>query len=748
MYYAHSLEHDSNPQCWQKLEDHLQQVSARASNFAAIFDAQNFGSLAGLWHDLGKYQNEFQERLSGKNVAIEHSGIGAALSWSKDRELGLPLAFVIAGHHTGLTNLVESETGLPTPLLTRLKNNAQQLATVSPNIPESIINPALPELPQFLTPTSNASQDTLQSLRRSSEFWIRFLFSTLIDADRLDTEAFLAQETSAIRGHFDSIARNRGRLDTFIDQKMAALPPQNSKSTVNRARAQILDQCRVQSKHKPGIFSLTVPTGGGKTLSAMSFALRHAENHNLRRIIVVIPYTSIIEQNAEVYREALGIENVVEHHSNIDPLDERQKQDIEITKRYALAAENWDAPIIVTTSVQFFESLFSNRPTRCRKLHNIARSVIILDEVQTLPPGFLNSILDALNELTTHYGCSVVLSTATPPALTTRQTLPLGLKNVHPIIPDPQTLSQTLSRVDYTWPDPGAPPIEWDTLAQKIVGHPRVLAIVHRRQDAHVLAQIIRRNRPQETCFHLSALMCPAHRSEILTTIRHTLDQNIPCRVVSTQLVEAGVDLDFPVVYRALGGLDSMVQAAGRCNREGTQTTGRVIIFQAPTQPPPGTLRKGQETTLSLLRISGALDPNEPELFEHYFRMLYFSESLDIHNIQTHRQKLNFGTVGRDFRLIEDGYTQPVIMPYGTSGARLANLGQEGPNRQNLRVLQPFIVNIYPQAFEQLFHVGALEEVIEGLYTLTTPFKHLYDAEFGLLLEPEPPLADPSQLIA
>lgn len=747
MYYAHSLEEDDNPEHWQKLEDHLQQVASRARDFAAAFDSAPHGFVAGMWHDIGKFLWEFQRRLAGERIAIEHSGLGAALACSKNKELGLFLAFVIAGHHTGLANWISTEPGLPSPLQTRIKINAQKLSAVLPEIPQHIASLMPPDLPEFLKLPPGQPRTDQQAWIRRNEFWIRFLFSALIDADRLDTEAFASPQVARLRGGFASIPQLRIRLDAFIDQKIDALPSQDSTSPVNRARAQVLSQCRNQAEELPGIFSLTVPTGGGKTLSAMSFALRHAEKHDLRRVIVVIPYTSIIEQNAAVYREALGPEAVIEHHSNLDPLDSPQNH--ETTRKHNLASENWEAPVIVTTTVQFFESLFSNRPSRCRKLHNIARSVIILDEVQTLPPGFLNSILDALNELVAHYGCSIVLSTATPPALAIRERFEIGLKNIRPIISDPQALTKTLKRVAYTWPDPDEPPIEWETLADELANHPRVLAIVHKRQDARILAEMLQAHCPEDPSFHLSALMCPAHRSDMLAQIRETLVQNAPCRTVSTQLVEAGVDLDFPVVYRALGGLDSIVQAAGRCNREGKETLGQVIVFQAPTSPPPGTPRKALETTLSLLRETGQIDPDTPEIFERYFRMLYFAETLDAHEIQKNRQELNFATVGRDFKLIEDGYTRSVIVPYGISGERLDNLRRQGPSRQTLRALQPFLVNIYPQAFNLLMQAGAIEEVSEGLYAILPIFQNkLYDPQFGLLLDAEAPIPDPGQLIA
>ncbi len=432
-YYAHSLEHEP-PTHWQELEEHLLCVAKLAARFAAVFDSELWGYCAGLWHDLGKYQAEFQQKLLGSKVSVEHSGAGAALAFEKSQQFGEPLAFVIAGHHAGLANRILGEPGSPRSLRERLKENKATLEKILPYAAGEIVNHVLPSFPARLSTSSGL---TLDKLRHTSEFWTRFIFSVLVDADRLDTEAFCDPSKAVLRRQFSSIKTLRNRLESFVTNKIDGLSSPETAKPVNLLRAQVLEACRAATNLSPGVFSLTVPTGGGKTLSAMSFALGHAEHHGLRRVIVVIPYTSIIEQNADVYRQALGTENVVEHHSNLDPEKSKSEYGEELTRRHELACENWDAPVIVTTTVQFFESLFSNHPSRCRKIHNIARSVIILDEVQSLPPGFLLSILEALNELTAHYGCSIVLSTATPPALARREHFEVGLTGIREIVANP-----------------------------------------------------------------------------------------------------------------------------------------------------------------------------------------------------------------------------------------------------------------------------------------------------------------------
>jgi CRISPR-associated endonuclease/helicase Cas3 len=736
--YAHSLE-DQPESSWQELEVHLLAVAARAAAFSESFASKEWGYCSGLWHDLGKYQPEFQARLRGEKKSVEHSGLGAALAFQKDKERGLPLAFVIAGHHSGLANFVESGPGLPTSLKERLSKNALLLQRTQPELPVKIAERRLPDLPEFLGAVSGGGLRHNAAQKRRAEFWLRFVFSALIDADRLDTEAFCQPEKRRFRGAYSDISSLHERLNVFIAAKLRGLTEETRTNKVNVARGEVLDACRKNATAAQGVFTLTVPTGGGKTLSAMAFGLHHAEYHQLRRVIVVIPYTSIIEQNAIEYRKAVGEENVVEHQSNLDPHDDIDKRGVELTRKEELACENWDAPVIVTTTVQFFESLFSNATSRCRKLHNIARSVIILDEVQTLPPGFLLSIMDGLNELVQNYGCSIVLSTATPPALAKRERFECGLALSWEIVPNTKSLALDLERVHYRWPAPAEQALAPALLAEKLSNHLQVLAIVHRREDARIVAMHMQSLVKDGSVRHLSALMCPAHRSSVLKNIKDKLKEGEPCRVVSTQLVEAGVDVDFPVVYRAMAGLDSIVQAAGRRNREGRLDKGEIMIFRAQSAPPRGTPRRAMEITESLLReAEGSLDLSDPSIFETYFRMLYFGENLDSRQIQTLREGFNFATVGREFKLIEDGFTHTIIVPYGDANERLDTLRNLGPNRATLRGLQAFTVSIYSDAFARLSKAGALDEVSEGIFTLTAFFQQLYSQEYGLVVGDEP----------
>jgi len=754
VYYAHSdlKQPGKGPQepgaRWQLLEDHLRQTGKLAGDYAKWFGAEEWGRVSGLWHDLGKFHNVFQQRLRGAPVTVEHAGVGACWAIQRDRGKGVALGFVIAGHHSGLPNLQAAEEG-STPLMRRLERNAGLLAECRPNIPEALLAIELPDLPATLQGRPSLSKEDSEKLYRYREMWTRFLFSCLVDADRSDTAAFCDPDHFHERRPMASMGELRHRCDQYIEDKAARLSPDQQEQVVNRVRGEVLGRCREAAQRLPGIFTLTVPTGGGKTLSGMAFALHHAERHGLRRVFVVIPYTSIIEQNAAVYRECLGGENVLEHHSNLSPeiLDETQSD-----TAHKLAAENWDMPVIVTTTVQFFETLFASRPSQVRKLHNVARSVIVLDEVQALPPGLLNPILDGLNTLVEQYGCSVVLSTATPPALAYRDRFQYGLKDIQHIIEDPQGLADRLRRVIIEWPRDGQMPWSIPELVDRLSAHERVLCVVHRRRDAREAAGALAEQTGHHV-FHLSALMCPAHRLNVVGQIHRRLKEGGPCRVVSTQLVEAGVDLDFPVVYRALGGLDNIVQAAGRCNREGRLADGgRVVVFRAASQPPAGVPRKALQVTESLLQeLGGAIDTADPACFEKYFRQLYFVKALDEYDIQRLRGQFDFASVGRRFKMIEDKFTYTVIVPWGDAEEGISKLREaveEGRSTcEVLRRLQPYTVSIYARSYERLRAAGALEEVLEGVHILTAPYRHLYSEVYGLTEGDEPIQADPEALI-
>jgi len=719
------------------LEGHLRAVSALAAGYAAPFGGSRWASLAGIWHDLGKYRPAFQRYIRGatgldaEDAHIEsrpgrtpHSTAGALLA---QQRLGLPghvIAYLIAGHHAGL---YDWDCGLKE----RLANeDAQRELTESlaESPPADVLSPDLPPTDLRAIPGG----------KDGFALWVRMLFSCLVDADFLDTESFMDPAKSAARGDWPTLDELRPRFDAY----MAELDARSAPTPVNALRREVRDQCLEAAALEPGLFSLTVPTGGGKTLSSMAFALEHARLHHKRRIVYVIPYTSIIEQTADTFRGIFG-EAVIEHHSNAesDPAQE--------TSKSRLACETWDAPIVVTTSVQCFESLFAARTSRCRKLHNLVDSVLVIDEAQLLPPDFLQPILDVLNLLTRHYGVSVVLSTATQPALASRTYFDPklnveGLDDVREIIPDPDALYRQLKRVDVHLPQDRHAPTPWEDLAQRLTAHPSALVIVNTRRHARELHALM----PPGT-LHLSALMCGAHRSRAIGEIKSRLKAAEPTRVVSTQLVEAGVDLDFPVVYRAMAGLDSIAQAAGRCNREGQLGRGEVHVFVPPDPPPPGLLRKGRDACLATLQ-GAADDPLERRLFGTYFERLYAACDLDRERIRqalsvsdTRTLAVNFRTAAEKFRLIDDEDSAPVLVLYrGPDGTDdtidmlLRTLRRDGPERWLMRKLQRYTVNIHRRDATRLQAQGDIEEVIPGLFAQASDC--LYDPVLGLRSDDSP----------
>lgn len=716
------------------LADHLKCVATLAAEHARLFGAHDWAHLAGLWHDLGKYRPRFQHyirkasgfefeadaHIKGEAGKAPHSTAGAMLACDRFKEAGRILAYLIAGHHTGLYDWNSA--------LSSLEYRLQQEDS------RKELNEALAETPPAEILDHGAFTPDLRTIpggKNGFALWVRMLFSCLIDADRLDTEAYMDAGKSAQRGGWPTLQTLLEPFDAFMAGKAAAADPM----PVNRLRADILRRCREKAADAPGLFSLTVPTGGGKTLSSMAFALEHAKRHNKRRILYVIPYTSIIEQTADTFRDIFG-DAVIEHHSNAETTPDRENH------KSHLACENWDAPIIVTTNVQFFESLFAAKTSRCRKLHNIVDSVVVLDEAQLLPAEFLQPILDVLNLLTKHYGVTVVLSTATQPALATREYFDAqnnmrGLENVREIIDDPDALYAQLQRVNVRLPADWNTPTSWDALADEIKQHDSVLTIVNRRNDARELWDLM----PEGT-LHLSALMCGEHRSQVIQQIKARLKNGIPTRVVSTQLVEAGVDVDFPVVYRALAGLDSIAQAAGRCNREGKLEKGEVVVFVPPKPAPPGLLRKGEDACRSVL-YAHAGQPLERALFAKYFEKLYHACDLDAQNItellKVDGQSLavNFRTAAEKFKPIQDEDSVPVIVRYCGECGRdnnvnvlLKTLEMEGPKRWLMRQLQRYTVTVHNREAMKLLSQGDIEEIMPGLFVQVSDW--LYHPDLGL----------------
>ena len=726
------------------LADHLRSVAGLAAEFSEQFEVaaptQRWAYLAGLWHDLGKYRPGFQRYVGladNPDAHIEnkvggrektHSAAGALWAVQQlnqpNRPYGNILAYLIAGHHAGLDDW---DGGLTERL--QSDDSALELKeALAADPPASIL----------------AHGDLEVQIPGGSlgfALWVRMLFSCLVDADFLDTEAHFDAGKPARREGFPSLAQMR----LAFDAHMAALPVADT--LVNTLRADILRQCRAKAALPAGFFSLTVPTGGGKTLSSLAFALEHARAHGKRRVIYAIPYTSIIEQTADVFRgvfKSLGDEVLIEHHSQADAAEKDE------TMRSRLACENWDAPLVVTTNVQLFESLFAAKTSRCRKLHNLVGSVIVLDEAQQLPPAFLQPILDVLNLLVKHYGVTVVLCTATQPALNSTTYFDpekglRGLEGVREIIDEPDKLFDALQRVKLELPPDWTISIPWANTATQLSQEDCVLAIVNTRKAARELQCLM----PPDT-LHLSALMCGAHRKDVIAQIKDRLKakrdglDTQPLRVVSTQLVEAGVDIDFPVVYRALAGLDSIAQAAGRCNREGRMNgKGRVVVFVPPERPPAGHLRKGAEACISTLD-GQTNDPLARKLFAKYFKEFYYSVDLDskqvcpLLKVEPKTLSVKFRSAAQAFRLIEDDDMAMVVVRYANAkddmDKLLATLAAEGPKRWLMRKLQRYTVSIRKPVADRMLAQGSLTLPMPGLYVQLNA-DNLYHPILGFMPE-------------
>ena len=706
------------------LSQHLKDTATKCTQFAKEFSNEDWGYFIGALHDLGKYHPDWQKyirketgyydedaHIEGYAGRPNHSAAGAVYIFEKFKysPMAKAMAYVIGGHHSGLPDwnpqlsqrIFDENRNLIKDDLEKIKQveEAKQFL-------ETLI-------PQSLPPVFKNNFD-----KEQLHLWIRMLFSCLVDADFLDTEKYMEEKE---RGGYLSLEELKKRFDEYMSKK-------NSDSELNRKRNEILNQCREKAKLNPGFFSLTVPTGGGKTLSSMAFALEHALKHNKKRVIVAIPYTSIIEQTAETFQSVFGEDQVVEHHSNLDPEKENFKNRI--------SSENWDAPIIVTTNVQLFESLLGNKTSVCRKLHNIVNSVIILDEAQMLPQEYFKPILSVLNGLVKYFGVTVLLMSATQPALVgkigTAPNIIDGLENVTEIIDVPDSLAKEFKRVNLILPSVLKINSDWGEIAEQLTQHQQVLCIVNTRNDCRELHKLM----PEDT-IHLSGFMCGEERSEVISNIRTKLNNKELIRVISTQLVEAGVDIDFPVVFRALTGLDSIAQAAGRCNRENKiKEGGKVYVFIPPNSSPPGYLRKAEDAGKAILRNLQTTEFT-PTLYSQYFKYLYSNlNSFDKADFHSHLVRdassfdFQFKTFAENFNMIDDKKQMSIIVRYKNSERLIEQLRFAGSSKELLRKLQRYIVNVPIYTFNKIREAGYIEE-INGYWVQSDD--NLYKPGLGLL---------------
>lgn len=688
---------------------HLQGTAELCGTFAEPFQAKEMGILAGMAHDIGKYSAAFQKRLLENGPKVDHATAGS-VECAKLNPWNVGVAYAIMGHHGGLPDRGSEDTG--GSFVARQKKKLEPYTDWQKEVTLPVA-----KLPPYLDPRK---MDILTLL-----FFIRMLYSCLVDADYIDTATFMLGEPYQDAPYAD-MATLYARLQDYIADWF---PPKNP---LNERRCAILQECMEKGRNATSdLLTLTVPTGGGKTVASLAFAICRAlrPDSPKRRIIYVIPYTSIIEQTADTFRKILGAENVLEHHSGVVYED---TDDAELNKeniRKMRATENWDAPVIVTTAVQFFESLFASHSSQCRKLHNIADSVVIFDEAQMLPVPYLRPCVHAISQLIAHYGVTAVLCTATQPAL--EPIFKNELPEIDPVELCPAELQKDplFQRVTFQREEE---PLTTEVLAERLQEHTQVLCIVNSRAFVKEVYEALA---GAEGVYHLSTLMIPKHRRETLTEIRERLTKGLPCRVVSTSLIEAGVDVDFPVVYREEAGLDSILQAAGRCNREGKRNRedSIVTIFHAERKP-PRMFAQPISVMQSVLRYQDKI--NDQETITAYFQKLLYvkgEDALDQKRILERLQKeMCFRTVAEEFHLI-DNDTKTVFVPEGEGAELVAQYRRGELDKMGMRRLQQYGVSVYDDHFAALERAGDIEKLSKDTAVLLN--KEQYSREVGLALD-------------
>lgn len=693
----------------QTNSEHAENVAYLAESFADKFGMGEFGRIMGLLHDKGKEQTSFQQHIKKEsgydpsarvNGNYHHAYVGALIAKNLFKGVSDIISPQIAGHHRGLYD-------------SDVFNSEMNNKTIPPEV--SYVNHNI-EFPL----------DKLRSFKKEDFHHLyRVLFSCLVDADFIDTEKFMNEDDAKLRGGKKTITE----LIPLLKNYLAKLKLSAKDTDVNRIRAEVQLRCSETSNLPQGFYSLTVPTGGGKTLSSLLWAMRHAVFHQLDRVIIAIPYTSIIVQTASILKSIFGEENVLEHHSNFDP---EEITDPITRRKLQLAAENWDYPIVITTNVQLFESMFSNKPSDCRKLHNIVNSVLTLDEVQTLPTNFLQPIVDSLKTYNKIFGVSILFTTASQPVLSgiisgCNESF-IGIDNITELIPSDFSLHKRLRRVQLEINNSGK---TYDEVAALLCRHKKVLCIVNTRKNAK---EIFERLPKEGITIHLSRMMCPKHVNTTIKKLKEALknDSNAVIRVVATQLIEAGVDIDFPIVYRQETGLDSVLQAAGRCNREGKLNIGKTYVFSLSKEGP---LPRGSisDSNAARLSLNSGSDWFAPATMTEYFYQLYCrQDTFDIKDMKYYLydpRELYFETAAQKFKLIEDTGVS-IVVNYENSLTLIEQLKSYGPSYQLMKKLSNYTVNIKRNDFNELKGMGAVDEVLEGVYVLTD--KSQYDLNVGL----------------
>ena len=716
-YFAHSANASGVK---HRLAEHLTCVSNLAHDFLRGHKGAHEATLAGLLHDLGKYGDLFQARLRGEAQGLDHWSQGAWIALTEHKAVATALS--IQGHHIGLqaANMDALRRMNPQSLT---QNHPLRLALSDPDLMQ-LKQRAEADGLLFQTPaqTMLAHQNGMaQAIAAMLD--VRMLFSCLVDADYLDTEAHFEGDRCGKRYRRPGqTLRAQDALNAVLAHIQRIQFQGNATGPVATVRENLLNSCLTSASEPTGHYTLTAPTGSGKTLAMLAFALAHAAKHGLKRVVLAVPYLTIIEQTACIYRSIFnanpqfGEGYVLEHHSMAGVGKEPHTQDNEgkdnepshVERQRRLLAQNWDAPIVITTNVQLLESLFSNRPSACRKLHNLMESVILFDEAQSLPQSLAVPTLAALSHLTATYRSSVIFATATQPAFDTLDQAvskhAAGGWKPGQLVKDHAPMFKALKRVDVSWPKAGQE-TDWNALSTQIRATDRVLCVVNLKRHALALMDALA---GEEGVHHLSTNLCPEHRRDKLDTVSKLLKTTgKPCRLISTQCVEAGVDIDFPNVFRAFGPLEAIAQAAGRCNREGRLPgMGKVVVFDPNEEGnwrrryPSFTYYQATEVTRTMLTDAGPIDINDPASFRDYYQRLYDLNNSAAQNSELNEaiQALDFAEIARQYRLIEHGAIQ-VVVPWSKQLALYKELrkeeAQQGINGEWMRRAQGLAVSVY-----------------------------------------------------
>jgi CRISPR-associated endonuclease/helicase Cas3 len=731
-YFAHS----ENPRGeWNPLERHLREVAGLASRFAGAWGESDCGYLAGLLHDLGKYGDLFQARLRGEERGLDHWSIGASECLKRRNVLA---ALAIQGHHIGLQWAEKEELRkLLPPNLERSLPEGRRLTERDAGVLLARLGADGLEIPLSAPQVWREREDVAAMLD------VRMLFSALVDADYLATERHFSPRATGLRGREAPLNAERAQtlVSRYIDE-LAARTDQSS--AVAAMRKDLRAACEAGADLERGLFTLTAPTGSGKTLSTLLFAMRHARRQQLRRIVVVLPFLSIIDQTVEVYRRAMadlivgvGDRYLLEHHSLA--VDDSANGDL--PSMHGLLAQNWDAPVVITTSVQFFESLFSNSPAACRKLHRLAGSLVVFDEVQTLPLKVVVATLSALSHLSARYGASVLFSTATQPAFghLDREVREFCAGGWAPreIVPKGLRLFERAKRVRVEWPAVGER-VGWQQVAEQMHGWGQALCIVNLKRHARELYAVVREHLGDD-CFHLSTAMCPRHRDIKLREVRDRLSSGGRCVLVATQCVEAGVDLDFPAVFRALGPLDAIAQAAGRCNRNGRMDAGLLRIFVPEDERyPPGGYGQATQLTKALLNRPQPISLDDPTVFEDYFRNLYRITKMENRDLADSIRRKHFPDVRRHYRIIDTGAVNVLVAHEAKIFSTLADeVRRDGLSRDWVSRARPFAVSCFLREIETMSEPVPMKDRTDSGNWFMYLHRDHYSPETGLVIPRE-----------